>query len=243
MRNVSSTVRSRVNGEVVQGLEPAVWCPPTETAQRFLASAYDSVAAVFENLETVRQVRRDQGRNIQGRLPGNEEDLLRAAILFTGAGMDATLKRLIKDALPALLDVSPDVHGKFEEFLRTRLGADAVAATLVRYLLSPVPRDAIILDYIGSLTGESLQSVEQVDKVAGALGLNDAALRREIRNLRPLFVARNEISHELDLLQTQKQGDRHRRTRRIGATETLVHSSLNLTQKMVNSVASALGEC
>jgi hypothetical protein len=34
----------------------------------------------------------------------NEEDLLRAAIVFTGAGLDATLKQVIRDALPSLLE-------------------------------------------------------------------------------------------------------------------------------------------
>lgn len=225
----------------MEGLEPAVFCAGTETAQRFLASAYDSVVGMFDNLETLRQVRKSQGRNIQGRLPGNEEDLLRAAILFSGAGMDAALKRLIGDALPALLDASSDVHAKLEAFLSAGMAADTAPVGLARYLLSPIPRDAIILDYIASLTGESLQSVEQVDRVAGALGLNDRALRQEIRELRTLFVARNEISHELDLRRTQKQGDRSRRTRSLKATEALTHAGLNVTQKMINAVATTLG--
>lgn len=225
----------------MQGLEPAVVCPETETAQRFLASAYDSVEGMFDNLETLRQVRRGQGRNIQGRLPGNEEDLLRAAILFSGAGMDAALKRLIEDALPALLDVSSEVHAKLESFLSARIAAESTPANLARYLVASVPRDEVILDYLASLTGESLQSIEQVDRVAGALGLNDRELRQEIRGLRSLFVARNEISHELDLRRTRKQGDRSRRTRGLRVTKALAHSGLNVTQKMINAVASMLG--
>ena len=227
----------------MEGLEPAVICSETETAQRFLASAYDSVAAMFDNLETLRQLRKQQGRNIQGRLPGNEEDLLRAAILFSGAGVDASLKRLIEDALPTLLDVNADAHQKLESFVASRVAADAAPASLARYLVARVPREAVILDYIASLTGESLQSVEQVGKVAGALGLNERALRQEIRELRGLFVARNEISHELDLRQTQRQGDRSRLGRKIRTTQALTHSGLNVAQKMINAVAAALGGC
>ena len=225
----------------MRGLEPAIICTETETAQRFLAGAYDSVDAVFTNLQTVRQVRRDRGENVTGRLPGSEEDLLRAAIVFAAAGMDSALKRLIEDSLPSLLLASDSVHKKFEAFVRSRLEHDSAPATLAKYLIAPAPREAVIVDYLCSLTGESLQSVEQLQKVAGALGLNDSTLRQEISDIKPLFLARNEISHELDLLHTQRQGDRSRRTRRIGPTETLVHQGLNLTQKMLNGVAAALG--
>jgi len=225
----------------MQGLDPAVFCAESETAQRFLASAYDSVDAVFRNLETIRQVRRDRGENVRGRVPANEEDLLRAGIVFTAAGMDATLKRLIEDALPALLLACPDVNKKFEAYVRGRLSLDDAPATLARYLIAPAPRDAVMLDYVCSLTGDSLQSVEQLNKVAGALGLNDSGMRQEIGRIKPLFVARNEISHELDLLHTQRQGDRARRTRQIQASKNLANQGLNLTQKMVNGVAVALG--
>lgn len=64
-----------------------------ETAQRYLTSAYESVAAVLTNLELVRQNRRNEGQGLRGRLTDNEEDLLRAAIVFAGAGLDACLKR------------------------------------------------------------------------------------------------------------------------------------------------------
>lgn len=225
----------------MRGLEPAVWCAETETAQRFLASTYDSVEAVFLTLQTIRNVRRTRGENVTGRLPGPEEDLLRAAIVFAAAGMDATLKRLVADSLPTLLRGRADVQTKFEDFVRSRLTLETAPATLARYLIAPVPRDLIISDYVSSLTGESLQSVEQLHKVAGALGLNDRDLRQEIGQLKPLFVARNEISHELDLLHTQRQGDRSRRTRRIRDTDNLVHLGINLTQKIVNGVAGALG--
>src|SRR6266508_2282304 len=85
----------------LRGLTPPHGEPGTETAQRFLASAYDSVEAVLQTLNTVRQQRRlETGRTLR-RLTSPEEDLLRAAIVFTGAGLDATLKQLIRDALPA----------------------------------------------------------------------------------------------------------------------------------------------
>ncbi len=222
----------------LRGLTPAHGEPGTETAQRFLASAYDSVEAVLQTLKTVRQQRRqDTGRTLR-RLTSPEEDLLRAAIVFTGAGLDATLKQLIRDTLPALLETSRQAHDKFEAFAADKLGTAEVADTkmMARYLTSPDPRSRLIEDYVYDLTGSSLQSAEEVDKTAGALGIDEAGLRKRIAGLRELFVARNEISHELDLQRPEQPGDRTRRSRAIDHTKTLCQEGLEVGQLIVNAV-------
>jgi hypothetical protein len=138
----------------LRGLTPAHGEPGTETAQRFLASAYDSVEAVLQTLKTVRELRRQEtGRRLR-RLTSPEEDLLRAAIVFTAAGLDATLKQLIRDTLPALLETSRQAHDKFESFAADKLGTAEVADTkmMARYLTSPDPRSRLIEDYVYDLT-------------------------------------------------------------------------------------------
>jgi len=227
----------------LKGLSPAIGAVGTETSQRFLASAYDSVEAVLENLSKIREIRRAQGTgDIRGRLPPNEEDLLRAAVVFTGAGLDSVLKRLIRDTLPLLLEMNDQSHKKFEAFAASQIGTGEIADTgaLARYLTSASPRDRLIEDYIYSLTGSSLQSADEVQKAAGALGIDDSELRQRIGGLRALFVARNEISHELDLQQTERQGDRTRRTRSIAPTKALCHEGLEVGQLIINAVASKL---
>jgi len=229
----------------LRALSPACGAPGTETVQRFLASAYDSAEAVLENLSNIRELRRQQGTgDIRGRLPANEEDLLRAAIVFTGAGLDATLKRLIRDTLPSLLELKTQAHDKFEAFAAGRLGTGEVADTRViaRYLTSANPRQRLIDDYVYELTGSSLQSAEEVQMAAGALGIDDAQLRQRIGGLRDLFVARNEISHELDLQRPERQGDRGRRTRSIGPTKSLCHEGLEVGQLIINAVGGMLSE-
>jgi hypothetical protein len=223
-------------------LSSACFAAGTDTAQRFLFSAYDSVQAVFDNLDTVREVRRQQGGQIRGRLPANEEDMLRAAIVFTGAGLDATLKQLIRDTLPGLLECSDQAHDKFESFAADRLGTGEIADSKViaRYLTSANPRERLIDDYIYDLTGSSLQSAQEVQKTAGALGLEDKELRKRINGLRGLFVARNEISHELDLQRPEKQGDRARRTRSMGLTRDLCQEGLEVGQLIINAVGELL---
>jgi hypothetical protein len=76
--------------------------------------------------------------------------------------------------------------------------------------------------------------------VAGALGVNDPALRRRIENLRPLFTARNEVSHELDLQRPELPGDRTRRSRPLAATKDLCQDGLEVGQLMVNAVGAIL---
>lgn len=226
----------------LNGLTAAYAHADTETAQRYLASAYDAVEAVLESLETLRQVRKAQTGNIQGRLTGKEEDLLRAAIVFAGAGLDATLKQLIRDSLPKLLESNQLAHDKFEDFASDRLGTSefADAKAIARYLTSSNPRGRLIEDYVYDLTGSSLQSAEQVDKTAGALGITDAALRKRIVGLKGLFVARNEISHELDLQRPERKGDRTRRSRAVGPTKALCHEGLEVGQLIVNAVGRLL---
>jgi hypothetical protein len=204
-----------------------------ETAQRFLAGAYDSVDAVLDNLSIVRKARSAETR---GRLTDSEVDLLRAAIVFAGAGVDAALKQLIRDALPPLLLFSEEARSKFTIHAQSRLESDAGRQLLARWLIASSSRDALIEDYIRSLTGSSLQSAEQVQLVAGALAITDATLRRDISQLRDVFVARNEIAHELDLREPSRHGDKRRRPRTITATTSLCHRALDTTQRMINAV-------
>jgi hypothetical protein len=218
-------------------LTAACLLPGTETAQRFLGSAYDSVDGVLETLETLRQIRQAQGGDIRGRLTGSEEDQLRAAIVFTGAGLDSTLKQLIRDTLPTLLETNTQAHDKFEAFAAARLGTGEIADTkmIARYLTSPDPRARLIEDYIYDLTGSSLQSADEVGKVAGALGIDDADLRRRITGLGTLFKARNEISHELDLQRPEQPGDRTKRSRPLDPTKNLCQEGLEVAQLIVNA--------
>lgn len=227
---------------LLKPLSPARFGTDADAAQRFLAGAYDSVEALLQTLEAIRAIRREERGDIRGRMPENEADLLRAAVVFTGAGLDATLKQLIRDTLPHLLEENEQAHSKFEAFAADRLGTGEIAdaTVLARYLTAPNPRDRLIEDYIYKLTGSSLQSAEEVQQVAGALGINSKDLRKRIAGLRELFVARNEISHELDLQAPEKQGDRSRRTRSMPKTISMCHEGLEVGQLIINGVCDLL---
>jgi len=212
--------------------------PSTERSQRFLISAHEAADEVLATLEVLRQRRKAKGGDIRGRLAINEEDQLRAAIVFTGAGLDATLKRLIRDTLPNLLLFDEQAQEKFEEFTAEKIGtAETVDPKAVaRYLAAADPRERLIDDYVYKLTGSSLQSAQEVSKVAGALGIDDKELRKAIPSLKPLFVARNEISHELDLQSLEKPGDRTRRSRPMDGTKKICDAGFRIGQQIVNAV-------
>ena len=57
---------------------------PVHVAQRYLASAYDSVASLVNDTYPALRAQRDAGR---GRLTHAEHDLFRAAVVFAGAGV------------------------------------------------------------------------------------------------------------------------------------------------------------
>jgi len=169
-----------------------------DTAQRFLQSAYTSVESMLTFLKAARRARGAK----QGTNSDSEVDLLRAAIVFAGAGLDSALKQLIRDALPTLVQVSPDARSGLERFAE-RVATDPKRSA--QALLAPSSRSFVLNAYVFELTGSSLQSVEQVKAVASALGVNDRPLVRQIDNLRELFTARNEISHELDLREVESR--------------------------------------
>lgn len=226
-------------------MPPATTVEATEAAQRFLLSAFDSVKDVLHARQVVRDtLRAASGKSAGGAPSGAEQDLCRAAIVFAAAGLDATLKQLIREALPHILEVSPSAHDNFERFVAKQLssGSDEVRpGALAQLLVSPSPRDSLLASYLYDLTGSSLQSTEEVHRTAAALGIDSKGLTSQIVGLKPLFVARNEIAHELDLLHVRAKGDRRRRGRPLAATESLCHSSFFIGQAILNAVAVLLG--
>jgi hypothetical protein len=224
------------------GLDPfAAGDTYVDTAQRFLASAYDSVAALFDVHYPAIRGLRAAGR---GRLTHAEGDIFRAAIIFAGAGVDATLKELIRTAVPVQVERSDTAREKFRDFVSIYLsGSQGIdSRRLADIIIAPKPRHVILEEYVRRLTGSSLQSVQQVHDTLSALGLTThAELYKSARELQRLFEARNQIAHELDLKSPEQRGDRRRHERKINESRLLCHSGLNFAQKVINTVIAETG--
>ena len=144
--------------------------------------------------------------NKRGVLTDQEQDILRAALVMSCAGMDGALKQAIRDCLPHLLDKDDSVRDGFEKFIRRRIGREGDDTELgggtkflAEILADGNPRKRLIEAYILELTGDSLQSAEQVMRAASALGMEHNDLKLDIRSLKAIFGLRNKIIHELDI--------------------------------------------
>lgn len=70
---------------------------------------------------------------------------------------------------------------------------------MAQVLADKSPRAKLVEDYIRELTGDSLQSADEILRTAAALGLDTKALALDIPRLKDIFQIRNKIIHELDL--------------------------------------------
>ncbi|PYV80897.1 MAG: hypothetical protein DMG05_30900, partial [Acidobacteria bacterium] len=70
---------------------------------------------------------------------------------------------------------------------------------LALILADKAPRAKLVEEYIRELTGDSLQSVDEILRTTAALGLDNKALALDVARLKEIFMIRNKIIHELDL--------------------------------------------
>lgn len=177
----------------LSGLEPTVVAltSPLHRSQRYLASAYDSVASL---IEVTYPTLRAQRHGSRGRLTHAEQDVFRAAVVFTGAGIDTVFKESLRNCVSIRIEGSDTARDKYIDFVARRLegGSGIDARRLAALLTIDDPKQALLDDYILSLTGSSLQSRTQVNNSLSALGLEaEKALYKDARNLDPLFRVRN----------------------------------------------------
>ena len=79
----------------------------THRAQAYLSLAHDSAKEALNAMQSLRAERRAAGGLApQGRTSDQDQDLLRAMLVFACAGVDAAMKTLIEDALPRLAEHS-----------------------------------------------------------------------------------------------------------------------------------------
>lgn len=212
---------------------------PVHVAQRYLASAYDSVASLVEETYPALRARRPAGR---GRLTHAEHDLFRAAVVFAGAGVDSVLKQTLRSCVPIQVDRSEAARSKYIDFVVNHIqdGDGLNTRQLAKVLVTASPEQALRDAYIECLTGSSLQSQTQVTGSLAALGLQgDQQLFKDAKSLNALFKARNEIAHEMDMTPAgaKGRGTRTRHERTVEAYMTMCHTGLNYCQRVLNALA------
>ncbi len=150
-----------------------------------------------------------------------EQDLLRAMVVFAGAGLDSMTKQLVKDTLPKVLAADEQARAGLQKFTIRRLrrevpGEDTITVNLQmlsEVLLSERPQDELVKLLIDELTGGSLQSSDELLKTISYLGLTGEDVGLRPGELKPVFDCRNQIIHELDIDFSAKRRDRFLRKR------------------------------
>ncbi len=217
-------------------------CPPeVKPSWARLEATHRAIAGLFDTLDVLRKVAAQES-DPRGRLTEDQLDQVRAAIVFTSAGLDACLRRLLRDALPCLIEAGGKAHGNFTGHLyKGRLRGELTEATK-RAIVDPDPRAKLIELYVKDLTDSSLQSWKDLKSVRDALGLTSQHLADEqLEDLDDFFTARNQISHELDLEDPSgRRGIRARRHRDMKAVGEQCDRVIRLVEIFLRETVKAL---
>lgn len=171
-------------------------------------------------------------------------------ILFAGAGLDSCAQQIVRDALPVLVTKNEDAGAALVGFTARRIrkqSEDVVtvdAKFLAEVLIGGRPgataEETVIDMLIEELTGSSMQSVEELRRVAQHLGVaNDGPLVASINSLRSAFQIRNRIAHDMDIQFTSGRG-RNRRPRRRDDMVQEANKMLEAAERLVAAVDRAL---
>lgn len=135
-------------------------------------------------------------------------------LVFAGAGLDSMIKQLVRDALPLTIDRAKGAEENLKVFISKRLARQDTLDPrfLSSVLASRDPRDVLVSALVDDLVSQSLQSKDQVLRVASYFDIPSAVLATDLRLLERIFRARNEIVHEMDV--DFAQTNRNRRPRR-----------------------------
>ncbi len=188
-------------------------CAVCETSYLILCNSHDTASSF---LETFNQLR--VSRNAKGIPTDEEQDLLRAMLIFACSGLDSMVKQLTLDALPEVIDKDLGANDMFKTYVERRIKKDESfdSHLLAEVLCDDKPRIKLINILINDITSQSLQSREQLFRVGAYFNIPSTDLSNDLSKKPPLldqiFLARNQIAHEMDI--DFSQANRSRRPRK-----------------------------
>lgn len=187
-------------------------------AYTILSGAHDTASSFLDIFEKTRDMRKAKGAPTD-----EEQDLLRAMLIFACAGLDSMVKQLVRDALALVIQRSEGAHGNFKLFIEKRLARQGILDPrfLAEVLSSKDPRDVLVTELVNELTSQSLQSKDQVLRAASFFDIPSNTLAPDLKLLGRIFQARNQIAHEMDV--DFDQPNRNRRPRR--KAEMITHTT------------------
>ena len=179
-------------------------------AWRVLEYAHSAARAFLNIFDAARSAR---GR---GAPTDEEQDLLRAMLVFASTGLDSMAKHLVREALPSVIRRATGPNREFRGFVERHMKMRAADdkpnyELLIDVLLSENPRDMMVSSLVSELTGHSLQSAEQLFMVGAHFNVSSQLICSRPDELKQVFNMRNQIVHEMDI--DFSRGNRNRISR------------------------------
>ena len=131
----------------------------------------------------------------------DHQELLRAMLVFASAGLDSMMKRAVEDALPSVIKRDAKARERLRDFVERQLGRNEQPnyPMMASLFAAESPIDEMIALLVRHLTDNSLQSVDELLRVASYFAIERSAIIRNLDDLRGVFHARNQIVHEMDI--------------------------------------------
>jgi len=200
-----------------------------------LSSTHSSVSSFLSIFQNSRQARGARGAPTE-----SEQDLLRAMLIFASSGLDSMVKQLVRDTLRTVINVDEGAAAMFRTHIERRMkrGDELDYKLLASLIATNEPRDSMMSDLIDVICGSSLQSKDQLLKVAAFLNIPSAKLASDYALLDRIFEARNQVAHEMDI--EFGQTGRNRRPRRQGQIISFVNEVFRLASAFLSEVDNKL---
>ena len=141
---------------------------------------------------------------------------MRAALVFAAAGLDSCAKQLVRDTLRIVIEKNKGAQEQFTDYVQSKLRRSESQS--MRFLAEAIAAERPTLhvkeQLVAELTRASLQSKDQILRVAAYFAIPAAEISSDLAKRQEVFQARNEIAHEMDILLGQpNRGRRQRRER------------------------------
>lgn len=181
---------------------PSGHAPAVRPAYRILERAHASVAGLFEAVDVLDTTRRQGNLSKKGRKSKVEVDVIRSAIVLSSAGLDASMKRLVNDVGRVLaVRAATGARHEFEEHLKREMQRPSIAPSFQQAVLGMNVDDQLLAHYLADRTKASFQGSNDLRvRVRQTLGISKSDVPdADIAVLDDFFLARNKISHDMDL--------------------------------------------
>jgi hypothetical protein len=200
-----------------------------------ISKAHDASSSFLEIFNITRT-----NRNARGTPTDAEQDLLRAMLIFASSGLDSMVKQLTRDSLSLIIDLDEGAHQYFSQFVERKLkkNEEFNYKFIADIISDKNPRIKLIDELVNTLTSDSIQSLEQLFKVAAFFNIPSKKITSDPNLIKKIFSIRNEISHEIDIDFSQPNRNRRPRskTNMINFTNELFKISGNFLNEVNNSL-------